>query len=133
MKVKVIKKFRDKESKVINHPGDNLDVSEERFNELVAAGDYVEAVEDDEEPGAGKELEKPTPDPEEDNNENPGADKETVKAILDPVQDDNEDPGAGKEPEKPTPDPEEDSNEEPVPETKNTTKRRAGRKPSAKN
>ena len=91
MKVKVIKKFRDKESKVINHPGDNLDVSEERFNELVAAGNYVEAVEDDEEPGDGKELEKPTPDPEE------------------------------------------DSNEEPVPETKNTTKRRAGRKPSAKN
>lgn len=127
MKVKVIKRFRDKESKVINHPGDNLDVSEERFNELVAAGDYVKAVEDDEEP------EKSTPDPEEDNNENPGAGKEAVKAILDPVQDDNEDPGAGKELEKPTPDPEEDSNEEPVPETKNTTKRRAGRKPSAKN
>lgn len=106
MKVKVIKRFRDKESKVINHPGDNLDVSEERFNELVAAGNYVKAVEDDEEP------EKPTPDPEQDN---------------------NEEPGAGKELEKPTPDPEEDSNEEPVPETKNTTKRRAGRKPSAKN
>lgn len=79
MKVKVIKRFRDKESKVINHPGDNLDVSEERFNELVAAGNYVEAVEDDEEPGADKEP------------------------------------------------------EEPAPETKNTTKRKAGRKPSAKN
>ena len=91
MKVKVIKKFRDKESKVINHPGDNLDVSEERFNELVAAGNYVEAVEDDE------ESEKPTPDPEEDNNEDPGAD---AKA------------------------------EQPASETK---KRKAGRKPSAKN
>lgn len=112
MKVKVLKKFRDKETKIINIPGDELEVSEERFNELVAAGDYVEAVEDDEEPEA---------------------DKEAVKAILDPVQDNNEDPEAGKEPEKPTPDPEEDSNEEPVPETKNTTKRRAGRKPSAKN
>ena len=100
MKVKVVKRFRDKESKVINHPGDNLDVSEERFNELVAAGNYVEAVEDDEEPGA---------------------DKEAVKAILDPVQDNNGVPGADKEP------------EEPAPETKNTTKKKAGRKPSAKN
>ena len=110
MKVKVIKRFRDKESKVINHPGDNLDVSEERFNELVAAGNYVETVEDDEEAGAGKELEKPTPDPEEDNNENTGAGKEAVKAILDPVQDNNEEPEAGKEPEKA------------APETKNTSK-----------
>ena len=112
MKVKVIKKFRDKESKVINHPGDNLDVSEERFNELVAAGNYVEAVEDDE------ESEKPTPDPEEDN---------------------NEEPGAGKEPEKPTPDTEEDNNEDPGADAKaeqpasETKKRKAGRKPSAKN
>lgn len=120
MKVKVIKRFRDKESKVINHPGDNLDVSEERFNELVAAGNYVEAVEDDEEAGAGKELEKPTPDPEEDNNENPGAGKEVVKAILDPVQDNNEDPGTDAK------------EKEPAPETKKTT-RKAGRKPSAKN
>ena len=121
MKVKVIKKFRDKESKVINHPGDNLDVSEERFNELVAAGNYVEAVEDDEEPGDGKELEKPTPEPGEDNNENPGAGKEAVKAILDPVQDNNEELGADAKA------------EQPAPETKNTTKRKAGRKPSAKN
>lgn len=76
MKVKVVKRFRDKESKVINYPGDNLDVSEERFNELVAAGDYVEAVEDDEEP------EKPTPDPEEDSNEKPAPEtkKTTRKA-----------------------------------------------------
>lgn len=118
MKVKVIKKFRDKETKIINIPGDNLDVSEERFNELVAAGNYVEAVEDDEEPGAGKEPEKPTPDPEEDNNENPGAGKEAVKAILDPEEDNNEDPGADAKAEQPA---------------SETKKRKAGRKPSAKN
>lgn len=100
MRVLVIKKFRDKISKKIIYPGDNIEVSEERFSELVAAGDYVKAVED---------------------NEEPEADIEAVKAILDPVQDNNDVPGADREP------------EEPAPETKNTTKKKAGRKPSAKN
>ncbi len=46
MKVKVIKLFKDKRTKVIYNPGQDIEVTRERFEELVSAasGPFVEAV-----------------------------------------------------------------------------------------
>lgn len=95
MRALVIKRFRDKESKKVFCPGDNIEVSEERFSELVAAGDYVEKVQD----------------------EASEADEEAENVALESEKVEDEAPEADEE----------------APKTKDTTKRKAGRKPSAKN
>lgn len=50
MKVKVIQKFRDKETKKVHLIDEIFECSDKRFKEIKSAGDYVEVV---------------TPDPEE--------------------------------------------------------------------
>lgn len=46
MKVKVIKPFRDKHTKVIYNPGQDIEVTRERYEELTSAasGPFVQAV-----------------------------------------------------------------------------------------
>lgn len=47
MKVKVVKRFVDKETRELHEYGDVIEVTEERFKEISAAGKYVEALADD--------------------------------------------------------------------------------------
>ena len=49
MKVKVIKPFRDKHTKVVYVKGEEIEVTKERFEELTSAalGPFVEAMEQD--------------------------------------------------------------------------------------
>lgn len=44
MKVKVIQKFRDKETQKVRLVGDVFECSDKRFKEIKSAGDYVEVV-----------------------------------------------------------------------------------------
>ena len=44
MKVKVLKRFIDKETKKLNKPNTIIDVTESRLKEIQAAGNYVEVV-----------------------------------------------------------------------------------------
>ena len=46
MKVKVIKKFRDKHTRAIHKVGAVITISKDRYEEIKAAGKYVEPVED---------------------------------------------------------------------------------------
>lgn len=48
MKAKVVLKYRDKETNIINNVGDVIDVTEERFEEITKAGPYLTAVEEPE-------------------------------------------------------------------------------------
>ena len=61
MKVKVIKAFKDKNTKSIFKKGTELEVTEERFSELTAGplGVFVEVIEEKQEEPA-KEAEVPT-------------------------------------------------------------------------
>lgn len=44
MKVKVIQKFRDKETQKVRLVGDVFECSDKRLKEIKSAGDYVEVV-----------------------------------------------------------------------------------------
>ena len=44
MKAKVLKRFIDKETKVLNEIGTEINITKERFEELKAAGNYVEPI-----------------------------------------------------------------------------------------
>lgn len=46
MKVKVIKKFRDKETKKIHKAGDELNITKKRFAEIQKVGNFVVEVTD---------------------------------------------------------------------------------------
>jgi len=50
MKVRVIKPFKDKYTKVIYNPGQDIEVTRERYEELISAasGPFVEQVKDPE-------------------------------------------------------------------------------------
>jgi hypothetical protein len=52
MKVKVIKKFRDKHTKKIHNIGDVLTISQERYVEICSVGKFVERI--NEEPKAAE-------------------------------------------------------------------------------
>lgn len=52
MKIKVIKRFKDKNSGKIYKVGDVLTVSKERFAEIVKAGPYVEEYKEETEKDA---------------------------------------------------------------------------------
>lgn len=50
MKAKVIKRFKDKYTNKIHEvskDGEFIEVTEERFNEILQAGNYIEAITDD--------------------------------------------------------------------------------------
>jgi len=44
MKVKVIKNFRDKHKKTSHAAGEEIEISKERYDEILKAGNYVEKV-----------------------------------------------------------------------------------------
>ena len=48
MKVKVVNRFVDKETKQLHEYGEVIEVTDARFKEISAAGKYVEAIEDEE-------------------------------------------------------------------------------------
>lgn len=47
MKVEVVKRFIDKETKKLREVGETFDVTEARFKEISAAGKYVKLLPDD--------------------------------------------------------------------------------------
>lgn len=47
MKAKVLIPFKDKETKKDRKKGDIIDVTPKRFNEIIAKGRFIEAVEDE--------------------------------------------------------------------------------------
>lgn len=57
MKAVVVKKYRDKETKEIMKVGSEVELSEERFAEILAAGEYVKKVEEQD---ASEPEENPT-------------------------------------------------------------------------
>lgn len=73
MKVKVISSYRDKFTKKIHQPGEELDITKERADEILKVGNFIELLEepknqgkssDDEEPkkpADGKELKEKKP------------------------------------------------------------------------
>lgn len=64
MKVKVISSFRDKYTNVIHHPGkpgEYLDISKERADEILKVGKFIEILKEPEKPtSAGKKKNKKT-------------------------------------------------------------------------
>lgn len=50
MKVKVIKRFRDKYTSEIHDTGDTLNISEKRANEILSVGKFIEIIEPAKEP-----------------------------------------------------------------------------------
>lgn len=57
MKAVVVKKYRDKETKKIMNVGSEVELSEKRFAEILAAGEYVKKAE---EPDTPEKEENPT-------------------------------------------------------------------------
>ena len=47
MKVKVIDKFRDKHTKKIHNVGDVLTISQERCDEILTVGNFVEEIKEE--------------------------------------------------------------------------------------
>lgn len=43
-KVKVLRKFKDKRTNAIRHKDEIIEISEERFNEIMKTGPYIEEV-----------------------------------------------------------------------------------------
>ena len=58
MKVKVVKKFKDKHTGEIHKVGETLEVSNDRYAEIAKKGNYVEKVEDAGQKKASKTTEK---------------------------------------------------------------------------
>lgn len=61
MKVKVIKKFRDKHTKEIHKVNKEMEISKERFDEILSVGKFVEEIkEESKEPTPKKSTKKAT-------------------------------------------------------------------------
>lgn len=58
MKVKVIKKFKDIHTKKIHKVGKVMDISKERYEEILKTGDFVEEVKKEELPDEEPETPK---------------------------------------------------------------------------
>lgn len=50
MKVKVISSYRDKFTKKIHQPGEELDITKERADEILKVGNYIELLEEPKKP-----------------------------------------------------------------------------------
>ena len=44
MKVKVLKRFIDKETRQMHEPGETFELTESRLKEIQAAGDFIEVI-----------------------------------------------------------------------------------------
>lgn len=62
MRVKVVRPFKDKRTKVIYNPGQDIEVTQERYEELTSAasGPFVQAIGEPEEPTTKKPAVKKT-------------------------------------------------------------------------
>ena len=58
MKVKVIERFRDKNTKKIHQVDDILTVSRERFDEILTVGNFVEEIKEEPKEAAPKKTTK---------------------------------------------------------------------------
>ncbi len=65
MKAVVVKKYRDKETKEIMKVGSEVELSEERFAEILAAGEYVKKVEEPDAPEPEENPAEQQTEPEE--------------------------------------------------------------------
>lgn len=48
MKVKVVKRFRDKETKKIHEKGEELTITKKRYAEILKVGNFVEEITEEE-------------------------------------------------------------------------------------
>lgn len=61
MKVKVISSYRDKFTKKIHQPGEELELTNERADEILKVGNFIEEIAEPEKPtSAGKKKNKKT-------------------------------------------------------------------------
>ena len=59
MKVKVISSFRDKFTKKIHQPGEELDLTNERADEILNVGKFIELLEEPKQQGKSADEEEP--------------------------------------------------------------------------
>lgn len=59
MKVKVISSYRDKFTKKIHQPGEELDITKERADEILKVGNFIELLEEPKQQGKSADDEKP--------------------------------------------------------------------------
>ena len=60
MKVKVIERFRDKNTKKIHKVGDIITISQTRFDEILTVGNFVEEIKEEPKEAAPKKTTKKT-------------------------------------------------------------------------
>ena len=54
MKVKVISSYRDKFTKKIHQPGEELNITKERADEILKVGNFIELLEEPKKPADGE-------------------------------------------------------------------------------
>lgn len=59
MKVKVISSYRDKFTKKIHQPGEELNITKERADEILKVGKFIELLEEPKKQGKSAEDEEP--------------------------------------------------------------------------
>lgn len=59
MKVKVISSYRDKFTKKIHQPGEELNITKERADEILKVGNFIELLEEPKKPADDEEPKKP--------------------------------------------------------------------------
>lgn len=59
MNVKVISSFRDKNTRVIHQPGEELEISKERADEILKVGKFIEVLEEPKKQGKSADDEEP--------------------------------------------------------------------------
>lgn len=88
MKVKVISSYRDKFTKKIHQPGEELNISKERADEILKVGNYIELLEEPKQQGKSSDDEEPkqqgkSSDDEEPKKQDKTADDEEPKKPAD--------------------------------------------------
>ena len=59
MKVKVISSYRDKFTKKIHQPGEELNITKERADEILKVGNFIELLEEPKQQGKSSDDEEP--------------------------------------------------------------------------
>ena len=80
MKVKVLKKFIDRQEKAVRQPGEVFECTEERYNEIMSKNKLIEPVEENEPEKEPVEPEEPAPDQKDAGAQKPEKAKRTTKA-----------------------------------------------------
>lgn len=79
MKVKVLKKFIDRQEKAVRQPGEVFECTEERYNEIMSKNRLIEPVEENEPEKEPVEPEEPAPDQKDAGAQKPEKAKRTTK------------------------------------------------------